>query len=86
MPEKREACRTGRVYYTHGEAQADSLDPVLHRAMIPTMKTTNIRPIRMSDEEVDDAIAKAVAYEFGRDLSAVVRLALKKLRVPKKAQ
>lgn len=48
---------------------------------MPT-KTTNIRPVRIPDPDVDEAMEKGKTYGLD-EFSAVVRLALKKLRSKK---
>lgn len=50
--------------------------------MRPTMETP-VRAIRIPDDEVDSAMKKGEAFDLD-ELSAVVRLALRKLRTPRK--
>jgi len=47
---------------------------------------TPVRTLRIPDEEVEAAIRKAESYGIKDDFTAMVRLALKKLRPARKAK
>lgn len=71
-----------RLYAYPAIQQSECIAYVIHQWHYAPM-TTPVRPIRISDEEVEDALKKG--KEYGQhDISKVVRLALKLLPYPKR--